>query len=72
MYLMLEKNGAVLAERVVALVRGDGETGMIMRDGAVEKSCFTPFTICRRSEKFWTEAINGWKEQHVECRTKRS
>lgn len=71
MYLLLEDNDVVFIERVVALVRTDGETKIVMRDGALGTSCFTPLTLDRRSEKYWTGVIKGWKEQHNACQTKR-
>jgi hypothetical protein len=70
--LILEDDGAILAENVVALVRGEGVTDIITRGGTPVKSVFTPLTIDRRSGKFWTEAVNRWKEQRNACRKKRS
>ena len=68
MYLILEGDDAVYMGKVVALVRGADGTGgtkIVMRDGGVRTSGFTPQTIDRRSKNFW-------KEQREACLTKRS
>jgi hypothetical protein len=49
---MLEDEDAVLMEKVVALVRGDGETAILMADNTVRVTGFTPQTLARRSERF--------------------
>jgi hypothetical protein len=55
-FLLLEEGDVVLMDKVVALVRGDGETAILMRDDTVKATCFTPTTLNRRSEKFWKDA----------------
>ncbi|HOU33546.1 MAG TPA: hypothetical protein PLY89_09395, partial [Synergistaceae bacterium] len=48
MFLPLEENDLVHMGRVVALVRDDGETAVILRDGSVMATGFTPRTLARR------------------------
>jgi hypothetical protein len=55
-FLLLEGDDIVLMDKVVALVRADGETAILMRDGAVKPAGFTPITISKRSDKFWRDA----------------
>lgn len=52
MFLLLEGKGAVHIDRVLALVREGHETAVIMRDGSVMATGFTPMTICKRSRRF--------------------
>ena len=48
MFFPLEENDLVHMGRVVALVRDDGETAVILRDGSVMATGFTPRTLARR------------------------
>ncbi len=52
MFLLLEGNGAIHIDRVLALVREENETAVILRDGSVMATGFTPLTIDRRSRRF--------------------
>lgn len=69
MFLLLEEGDVVCLERVVALVREQNETAVLMRDDTVRATGFTPITLRKRSEKFWRDATQ-WKEQHRVCRKK--
>lgn len=55
MFLLLEENMLVHMERVLALVRFEGETAVLMRDGSVMATGFTPLTISKRSKRFMKE-----------------
>lgn len=48
MFLPLEENDLVHMDRIVALVRDEGETAIILRDGSVMATGFTPRTLARR------------------------
>ncbi|HPD97288.1 MAG TPA: hypothetical protein PLP89_03090 [Synergistales bacterium] len=52
MFLLLEESMAVHTGKVVALVRFGGETAVLMRDGSVMATGFTPATLARRSRNF--------------------
>lgn len=52
MFLLLEESMTVHMGRVIALVRFEGETAVLLRDGSVMATGFTPATIARRSERF--------------------
>ena len=66
MFLLLEEENTVLTDNIVALIRGDGETAILMRDNTVRVTGFTPQTLERRSRKFWDDA-KKWKEQQHIC-----
>jgi hypothetical protein len=51
-FLLLEEDDAVFLGNVTALIRGDGETAILMRDNTVRATGFTPLTLKRRAEKF--------------------
>ncbi len=59
MFLPLEEDGLVDLGRVVALVREGNETAIIMRDGSVMATGFTPLTLARRYERTWKAATAG-------------
>ena len=67
MYLLLEDENAVCLNRVVALVRSEQGTAIVMTDNTRVHSAFTPRTLDKRSRKFWTNATNRWKEQQPQC-----
>jgi hypothetical protein len=50
-FLQLEGNDVILIDKIVALVRRDGKTAIILRDNTVRGVCFTPMTLNRRAEK---------------------
>jgi hypothetical protein len=52
LFLPLEEDGLVDLGRVVALVREGNETAIILRDGSVMATGFTPMTLARRFERF--------------------
>jgi hypothetical protein len=60
-FLLLEEDDMVFLDKVTALIRGDGETAILMRDDTVRATGFTPLTLQRRSEKFWRNCLR--KEQ---------
>ena len=49
MFLLLEEDDIVFLGKVTALIRGDGETAILMRDNTVQATGFTPLTLQRRS-----------------------
>jgi hypothetical protein len=51
-FLLLENDEVFFMDRVVALVRADGRTEIVMKDGAVRATAFTPATLARRCDKF--------------------
>ena len=55
MFLLLEENMMVHMDRVLALVRFEGETAVLLKDGSVMATGFTPLTSSRRSERFMRE-----------------
>lgn len=59
MFLPLEEDGLVDMGRVVALVREGNETAIILRDGTVMATGFTPLTLARRYERTWKAACKG-------------
>jgi hypothetical protein len=59
---LLEDDDVALMENVVALVRGDGETAILMADNKVKATGFTPRTLARRSSRFWLKEAK-WKER---------
>ena len=59
MFLPLEEDGLVDLGRVVALVREGNETAIILRDGTVMATGFTPLTLARRYERTWKVAYTG-------------
>lgn len=54
-FLLLEENMMVHMGRVLALVRFEGETAVLLRDGTVMATGFTPPTLARRSACFMEE-----------------
>jgi hypothetical protein len=52
-FLPLEEDGLVDLGRVVALVREGNETAIILRDGSVMATGFTPKTLASRYERSW-------------------
>ena len=52
MFLFLEDGNTVILENVVALVRQDGGTRIVLRNGHERESGFTPLVIDRRSRNF--------------------
>lgn len=48
MFLPLEENDLVHMGRIVALVRDESETAIILQDGSVMATGFTPRTLARR------------------------
>lgn len=48
MFLPLEENDLVHMGRIVALVRDESETAIVLRDGSVMATGFTPRTLARR------------------------
>ena len=59
MFLPLEEDGLVDMGRIVALVREGNETAIILRDGTVMATGFTPLTLARRYERTWKAAYAG-------------
>lgn len=51
-FLLLEENMMVHMGRILALVRFEGETAVLLRDGSVMATGFTPPTLARRSARF--------------------
>ena len=74
MFLLLEEKDAVYLGNVVALVRGEGETAVLMADDTVRATRYAPLTLRARSEKFWRDAVYGGdrKEPFGTCRKGRS
>ena len=68
MFLFLEDGNIVFLENVVALVRRDGGTRILLRDGEERESGFTPLTIDRRSGNFGNgrgiKRLNGGNSRH--------
>ena len=56
-FLLLEENMMVHLGRVLALVRYEGEAAVLLRDGSVMATGFTPPTLARRSSRFMEEGI---------------
>jgi hypothetical protein len=56
MFLFLENDDVVFLDTVTALIRGEGRTIVLMRDGSARVTCFTPLTLQKRGEKFWSKA----------------
>ncbi len=54
-FLLLEENMLVHMDKVLALVRFEGETAVFLRDGSVMATGFTPLTISKRAERFMLE-----------------
>jgi hypothetical protein len=52
LFLFLEDDDVVLTEHVVALVRLEGKTAIVMRDGTLKTTRFSPRTLSRRSARF--------------------
>ncbi len=59
MFLPLEEDGLVDLGRVVALVREGNETAIILRDGSVMATGFTPRTLAARYERSWRITREG-------------
>ena len=59
MFLPLEEDGLVDLGRIVALVREGNETAIILRDGTVMATGFTPLTLARRYERTWKATCTG-------------
>ncbi|MDR1132899.1 MAG: hypothetical protein LBL05_01980 [Synergistaceae bacterium] len=59
MFLVLEDGNVVILEQVVALVRRDGGTRIVLRYGDERESGFTPLTIDRRSGNFGNRRNDG-------------
>ncbi|MDR3254244.1 MAG: hypothetical protein LBT31_01580 [Synergistaceae bacterium] len=57
MFLLLEEDDAVFLGSVTALIRGEGETAILMRDNTVRATGFTPLTLKKRSEKLWENSM---------------
>ncbi|HOG14743.1 MAG TPA: hypothetical protein PLY39_06265 [Synergistales bacterium] len=58
-FLLLEESMMVHLGRVLALVRYEGETAVLLRDGSVMATGFTPPTLARRSSRFMEEGIGS-------------
>lgn len=58
-FLLLEENMMVHLGRVLALVRFEGETAVLLRDGSVMATGFTPPTLARRSSRFMEEGTGS-------------
>ena len=56
MFLFLENDDVIFLDEVTALIRGEGRTAVLMRDGSARDTCFTPLTLQKRGEKFWSRA----------------
>ncbi|MBL3591963.1 MAG: hypothetical protein JMJ93_00490 [Synergistaceae bacterium] len=54
MIIPLEGERLVLMADVVALVRGDGLTEIVGRDGSLRTTGLTPMTLRARHRKLWT------------------
>jgi len=54
-FLLLEESMLVDMGRVLALVRFGGETAVLLRDGSVMATGFTPLTIAKRSNRYMEE-----------------
>ncbi|MDR2780318.1 MAG: hypothetical protein LBB28_04255 [Synergistaceae bacterium] len=52
LFLFLEDDNIIILENVVALVRRDGGTRVLLRCGNERESGFTPLVIDRRSRNF--------------------
>jgi hypothetical protein len=52
LFLLLEEDGVVLAKNIVALIRHNGRTRIVMRDNSARESRFTPATLDKRSQRF--------------------
>jgi hypothetical protein len=59
LFLPLEEDGLVDMGRIVALVREGNETAIVLRDGTVMATGFTPLTLARRYERTWKAACTG-------------
>jgi hypothetical protein len=59
MFLFLENDDVVFLDSVTALIRGEEGTVVLMRDGTTRVTCFTPSTLRRRGEKFWSKAAKS-------------
>ena len=71
MFLFLENNDILYMDKAVSLVRTEGSTEILMSDGSVRTTCFTPLTLRKKSEKF-LEEVTLRKEQLITCRKNRS
>ena len=62
MLIPLEGDRLLFTRRLVALVRRDGRTDIVVRDGPVEATGLTPKTLRERQRRLWsrgrTEAMN--------------
>jgi hypothetical protein len=50
--MFLEYGGVILLDNVVALVRENGRTKILLSDNSVTESCFTPQVLDWRACKF--------------------
>lgn len=68
MFLPLEGDDLIHLGRVVALVRDEGETAIVLRDGTVLATGFTPRTLAQRHRHFVREAVLAAKAFHFSRR----
>jgi hypothetical protein len=68
MFLPLEGDDLIHLGRVVALVRDEGETAVVLRDGTVMATGFTPRTLAKRHRNFVREAALAAKASHFSRR----
>lgn len=70
MLIPLEGDRLLLTDDLVALVRRDGMTDVIVRDGPKGSTSLTPKTLRERQRKLWSrgriEAMNLLQGGHVE------
>ena len=52
MFLFLEYGGVILMDKVVALIREDGRTKVLLTDNSAAESGFTPLVLWGRSHGF--------------------
>ena len=52
MFLFLEYGSVILMDKVVALVREDGRTKILLADNSAAESGFTPQALCGRGREF--------------------
>jgi hypothetical protein len=55
-FIPLEGQGIISAERIVAIVRHGDETAIYMKDGSVTATGFKPETLSRRYRSFVKES----------------
>jgi hypothetical protein len=70
LFLFLEYGGVILMDKVVALVREDGRTKILLRDNSAAESGFTPQVLEERGRGFLggqnvkKSLEGGWKGKH--------